>query len=447
MQTKRAQIQALRNDLDEVRQLAQTQALLIDDITTAQTTTSTYRGNAYVNYGTAVKELARKYEGTATWGVFPTTNLVDIRAAFIIGQGVSVYPVDKLKSKAEKEMEFVKAFFDYNDIDREMAQEFAKEAEIEGRFLGQLFWDEKAQMPSVRFRAWTASSYTIETDSNDYSRFLKVKWKSKTGGQEELTEDEFVYARFAGRVHQPELPYPKIAKCLGQIEALDKALKDWTEITRLFASPIPHVECEDAQQASWMKENIKDAAKNWKIKRLFAHTGKLGYLTPDASSIQYLEKLILTLAKMISGATGVPVGLMGLGDLTTKLGSSSEITADQLSATTSKEREVWMGTYQQIISKAMAMWSSKKGKTPLDPKVIQVSIPFITNETWKRIADVWLPAYLSDAITLKTLLAQIPSVNVDEEIAAMGEQNKADIEKIKAGKINKSKPDEGDEDE
>ena len=153
MQTKRAQIQALRNDLDEVRQLAQTQALLIDDITTAQTTTSTYRGNAYVNYGTAVKELARKYEGTATWGVFPTTNLVDIRAAFIIGQGVSVYPVDKLKSKAEKEMEFVKAFFDYNDIDREMAQEFAKEAEIEGRFLGQLFWDEKAQMPSVRFRA------------------------------------------------------------------------------------------------------------------------------------------------------------------------------------------------------------------------------------------------------------------------------------------------------
>jgi len=417
-QKTKAQIQALR-------QTVQTQALIIDDITTVQTSTSTYRGNQYKTYSSAVKELARKYEGTADWGVLQTGNILDVRAAFIIGQGLKITPKDKAAYAADKELEFVQNFIDYNDLDREMAQEFAKEAEIEGRFLGQLFWDEAEKMVSVRFRSWSQSNYTVETDKNDYSWFKKVTWNS--GGQDVgLDEPEFVYARFGGRVHQPNLPYPKVAKCLGQIENLDKALRDWYEITRLYAGPIPHVECETVEQAKYMKDNLEAVAKNWKLKRLLVHTGKLSFAQPDASGVQYLENLILSLAKMISGTTGVPVGLMGLGDLTTKLGSSSEITADQLTATTSKERQIWIGTYEQMISKAIDMWNENSKKTPLQADALDVNIPLITSETWKRIGELWLPLYLGGAISLKTLLAQIPDVDAEQEMeekAAEAEEN------------------------
>jgi hypothetical protein len=423
MITKRAQIQALREDIEQVKQLAKTQALIIDDISTVQTADATaYRGNQYRNYKSAVLELARKYEGTAKWGVIQTGNILDVRSAFIIGEGINIYSPDE--DKAEPELEFVKRFMEFNDLDREMAQEFAKEAEIEGRFLGQLFWDAEAKMVSLRFRSWATTKYDIKTDPNDYSKFISINWTKPGGEKVTLEEPDFIYSRFAGRIHQPDMPYPKVAKCLGQLEALDKALKDWSEITRLYAAPVPHIECETAEQAKYMKDAIAEVANNYKLKKLFAHTGKFSYAGPDTAGMQYLEKLIITLAKMISGTTGVPVGLMGFGDLTTKLGASSDIIADQLSATTSKERQIWTGTYEQILTKAMAMWNGNSGKKPLDSNLVKVNIPFVTNETWKRIADVWLPLHLSGSLSLKTLLSKIPDINVGQEADSI--ENEAD---------------------
>lgn len=132
---------------------------------------------------------------------------------------------------------------------------------------------------------------------------------------------------------------------------------------------------------------------------------------------------------MISGTTGVPLGLMGLGDLTTKLGSSSELTTDQLSATTSKERQIWTGTYEQILTKAMAMWNGNSGKETLDSSLVKVNIPFVTNETWKRIADVWLPLHLSGSLSLKTLLSKIPDINVDREVEVIEEESVSQTER------------------
>ena len=444
MRKRKAELQAL---LDETRQLVKAQALIIDDISTVQSSSSTaYRGNKYRTYQEAVLELARKYEGVADWGVLQTGNIIDVRAAFTIGEGVNVFAVGEDKKAAKNELEFARNFIEYNDIDGEMVQEFAKEAEIEGRFLGQLFWDEDVKMVSVRWRSWTSTKYTVKTDPNDYSKFESVSWFNPGGATQTIEEPDFVYSRFAGRVNQPNMPYPKVAKCLGQIEGLDKALRDWEEISRLYAAPIPHIECETPEQAKYMADAIEAVAKNFKIKKLFAHTGKLDYASPDTAGMEYLENLILTLAKMISGTTGCPIGLMGLGDLTTKLGSSSEITADQLTATTSKERETWIGTYKEILSKAMVISNGKSGNQTLDPSKITVNIPLITNETWKRIEEVWLPLRLSNSLSLKTFLSKIPRIDVGEEMEAIEKESEIRIEKAREAFGNKTN-DEGDEDD
>ena len=213
----RQALQALRGELTDLRGKSELQALVIDDITTAtRLNEKKFVGNAYRDYISTIREIASKYEGTAEWGVLQTGNIVDVRAAFIIGQGVAAIPSSK-EFKDSPEMEFVRAFFEYNDLDREMAQEFAKEAEIEGCFLGQLSWNDDDKQVSLQFQSRVDRAYTITHKPKDYSWYQTATWKEdKALTDTVLKEPDFVYARFGGRVHRVNNPMPKVGKCLTQ---------------------------------------------------------------------------------------------------------------------------------------------------------------------------------------------------------------------------------------
>jgi len=420
--------------------------LVIDDATTVTSRDTKYRGNAYPTYSEAVQEIAEKYEGTADWGVLQTGNIIDVRAAFISGGGLKVYPKDKRADPAEKEMEFIEAFLKYNNLDKEMVQEFAINAEIEGRFLGELFWDATVKpdgMVALRYRSWNAYNYNVETDPKDYAKYTKITWTDKGGAAKSLESAFFVYGRFGGRVHQPNSPYPKVAKCLTQIEDLDQALKDWRTINRLFAAPKPELEYPTAKEAKEAQEAVDKI--NFKIKTLFVHTGKFSYQSPSMEGTASIEKEIITKAKMISGTTGVPVQFLGLPDIASLRASSSENLTESISAATQKERIIWKGLYQEVIAKAMAMWDAMSNKTKLDPAKVTVDIPYITESHWGRVRDIWLPLYSASAISLKTLLSQLPDIDVDAELEEKEKRDAEAIERFKReAEENKDNKDEED---
>ena len=417
------------------KQLANLQHIINDDILSIVETDTTYKGNNYQSYAVQVAEVSSKYMAEADWGVLQTGNIIDVRAAFIMGQGITV---KKKEEDAEKEVEFINNFLEYNDLNKEVAQEFAKEAEIEGKFLGQLFWDKKAVMVSVRFRSWTEYGYTIKTDANDYMKYEKVKWKagSKEGS---LEAKDFVYKRFGGRIHKPNLSPPKVAKCLTQIENLDKDLRDWRRINNLYAAPTPHFECETAEQAKKMNDVI--ARMNWKIGKLIAHTGKFSYAQPSIQGLDGLEKAIITNAKIISGTTGCPVHFLGLPDL-----MSNRATAENLMelvyASTLKERLIWIGAYEEMIEKAMAIFNITSKKTPLVFSKISIDIPFITQAQWERLEKVYLPSYLSGAISLDYYLSQIPGLDVEEEMSRQEEKDTDLFKDIKDKTADKKEKDD-----
>lgn len=418
-------MQAMRSEVDNLKATVREQALVINDVTSATNLDTKYKGNSYGRYEDAVEELASKYEGTADWGVLQTGNIIDLRSAFIAGAGLSVYPKDKEKNSAEKEMEFVKAFLEANSLEREMLQEFAKEAEIEGRFLAELRWDEEKKQVIVRFVSWSDYGYTVKSKDGDYAKFEQVTW-SKDGKQGKLDAPFFVYARFGGRINSADKPYPKVGKCLTQIDDLDKALRDWREICRLFAAPVPHIECATADEAAKMQAAVEKL--NYKVKKFLCHTGKFDYASPSMEGATSLMEEIITLAKMISGTTGVPVQFLGLPDIASIRASESTNTAELITAATQKERLIWKGVYQEIISKAMAIWNDESSKTALDPTLVTVDIPYITADHWGRIRDIWLPLYTASAISQKTLLGQVPGVDVQAELAAKEERTAALIE-------------------
>jgi hypothetical protein len=437
---------ALAKIADGLKQKSELQALQIDDITTATSLKEKkFVGNAYRDYFTTIKEIANKYEGTAEWGVLQTGNIIDVRAAFIIGQGVAAIPSSK-EYKDSPEMDFIKAFFEYNDLDREMAQEFAKEAEIEGCFLGQLSWNEEDQMVSLQFQSRVDRAYTIAHKPRDYAWYTSATWREADKSLDTVLEEpNFVYIRFGGRVHRVNNPMPKIGKCLTQIESIDKGLRDWREINNLFASPIPIIECADEKSAAAMAAKV--ASINWKLRKVVTIVGKLSINSPDmAGGVDSLEREIIANAKMVSGTTGCPIGFMGFGDLTTKLGSGSDITSDIVAASTSRERTAWIGGYTQIIQKAIALYNVNSKMTPLDPEAVKVIIPFVTAEAWARIVDVYLPLFMADAIGLETLLSQIPNMDVDAEIekqeAKKAEEEAAALERFDKSNLNPDNQDD-----
>jgi len=427
------EVVALRTEVKRLRSVQENMLVAGDEERRAK-----YKGNSYQTYDKAVTEISRKYQGIADWGVLQTGNVIDLRAAFTIGQGL------KLTAKAEdaeNETAFAQKFIEDNGLDHELAQDLAKEAEIEGKMLIKLFAESVADPNDeakkwtkimIRWVSWTQTKYEIKTDANDYAKIEKATWKEEGKEAATLEPPAFVYKKFGGRLNMPNDAMPRIGKCLTQIDNLDKALRDWREINRLYAAPTPDFECADAAQAKVINEVLDKT--NWKVGKAFAHTGKFSYVQPDASGQQVIENEIITLMKMISGTTGVPIHFLGAPELTTKYGAANESLLELIEASTSKEREIWRGGYQELIAKAMLMWNAEvKIGTRLDPSKVGVELVRITQAQWDRVQWVYLPMFLGGALTLPGLLAQVPGFDAEAEKKRRDEEDGKALEKFTKG--------------
>lgn len=417
-------------------QVQQLNHLIKDDILALQAGVVTYRGNAYNSYKAAVEAINDKYNGTADWGVLQTGNIIDLRAAFTIGEGPKV--VKKVGvEEAKAEIDWVNNFFEYNDIDKEVAQEFAKEAEIEGKLAIKLVVEEIKDAKegeqkfavSARYVSWTENDYKIITHPQDYMRYEKLTWqpRDKTA-LEVLKEEEFVYKKFGGRMNMPNTPAPKVMKCLTQIEGLDKALRDWREINRIFAGPILGVKCVDRQDVDTTREALSD--KNWKLKKIFIATSEIYYAQLDIKGVESLENEIITLSKMISGTTGIPVHFLGLPDLMSNR-STAENLMELIHAGTMYARQTWIGAYEEMIAKGMALYNDTSKLTRLDHRKVGVEIPMITKEHWEHLINFYLTAAIAGKISDEALLEQVPGLDIDKEKKRKEEKEASEIEQIK----------------
>lgn len=402
-----------------------------------------YTGNRYTTYSSAVAEIGKKYNSRSNWGCILTGNIIDLRATFIISQGIKVLPREGIDGEAAaKEVLWATDFLEFNDLDKEVAQEYAKEAEIEGKIaltikvkeLAPNEFKEYKTMVTARYISWTQKKYTVHTAENDSLDYEKLVWRP-TGSQKEetLLKPDFVYKKFGGRVNEPNQAQPKIMKCLTEIDNVTKALRDWREINRLFAAPIPHIECLNAEQAKKMNAEINKL--NYKIKKFLAHTGVFAYASPDMAGANSIENEILRLVTFISGTTGVPIHWLGLTELLKQRATADDL-REMVNTGTTKERQTWEGAYQELITKAMLKMNDDKqageGIGKLDPWKIRVSIPTISREQWAHLKDVLMPLAMADKISDETLISQIPGIDAQDELKRLEERATSDFERIKA---------------
>ena len=392
----------------------------LDDAASVGGSSNTYTGNNYKSYDAATLELALKYEGEADWGCQIASNVIDVRSAFVIGQGVVVRPKDD-KIPATRELAFLQEFIKANDLDEETPQDWCIEAEIEGKFLCQLSVVPGAGRSGDKIAAshlaWTDKRYTVSTAPGNTKQYTKAAWKAPgTGAEVALAPPNFVFKRFGGRSINPNTAKSKVAKVLSSLEAYDKALRDWRQINVLH-TPTPTIEAETEDQARLIHTRLtarSDGKPNWKIGRLLVIGGaKYRLVGLPPGSLDSIEKEIFTHVKAISGGTGVPVHFLGMPDLMSNRAVAENL-MELIVAATSRDRKVWKGFYDELFRKALALANEELG-TGFNLDVIEVAIPAVSLVKMQELATVWLPLFLAGAVSLETLLDHVPEIDAAKE--------------------------------
>jgi len=433
-------------------QVHKLQALVRDDILSLVEAETKYVGNKYRTYDSAIAEIDKKYNATADWGTIQTGTIIDLRAAFSIGDGIKVVQKknkkegskkkedrnkeDKNKESEDREKQWIEAFLEYNDLDKEVIQEYAIEAEIEGKLAIKLspdtitdVKDKEQTMINTTFISWQEKKYKVATDPNDYKHYTELRWKPKNKDKDEvLTESEFVYKKFGGRIDRPNEAAPKMMKCLTYIENLDRALRDWREINRIFGGPILYMKCEDQDGVTKAIAAMND--KNFKIKKILAGTGELQFVKLDVGGVESIESEIITLAKMISGETGIPVHFLGLPELMSNRATAENL-MEMIKAATNKNRETWKGAYEELIRKAIIMYNEVEKTTPLNPDNFSIEIPMITKEHWDHLEKIYLPAAIAGKISDEAFQEQIPGFDIEQERERKEQKEASELEQAK----------------
>ena len=377
--------------------------------------TSAATGNTYPTYDEAIKELGRKYDGVAEWGCDQARTIVDVRAAFTIGNGIQVIEVDPKTGKAalepsgkyDKERQFVQAFIQHNNLDEEAVQEYAKEAELEGRALFRLLPNADGKNIDLRFLSYNTNHYKVISNPNDYMKYERVEYRL-VDRDVVLKAGEFIYKKFAGRVDKVNDIMPKTGTILRKLEDLDKAMKDLRAINNLFASPTPHFNCEDSNTAVSLYKLLKDM--NWKIGK-FLVTSKTTFsmVGADAAGADSITKEIVNICKIISGVVGIPVHFLGLPDLMSNRSTSTDM-FEMIIACTNRERKTWIGLYEEIFNEALKA-SNMAFNTTFREDVVSCDIPQITAEKLRELTEVWLPLFQANVVDLDYMLSMIPNAD------------------------------------
>jgi len=385
-----------------------------------------YKGNPYPDYASATKELSSKFDGKAKWGNQLAKIIVIIRTAFIMGGGIKISKVEpgangneKLTEQAiNKTYDFIRNMFELNDIDEEVPIDFAIEAEIEGKFLCHLVPIDDKKSIDFQHISWEDNKYKIITEADNKKVYEKVTFSNSSLYKKPLEQKEFVYKRFGGRMKNVNDTTSVIALSLRNLEDLDKALWDLRRVNHLNM-PTPHFKCDSPKEAKNLWEKLLSPAVNWKIGTLVVSTAEFSLVGLTGVDIEPLLKEITKQASMISGTTGVPVHYLGIPELLSNRATAENL-MEVLYAVTAKDRKIWIGAYEEIINKSIAM-ANEKWKTSYVTGAISVDIPFVTPERLKQLSEIWLPMWMSGLIRKETMLKRVP--DVDEKFE-MGEQEK-----------------------
>ena len=420
--------------------------IIIESMLTGRALNLTIPGttNAYTGYEAQVDETYRKYNSQSDFGSQQTRTVIDLRTAFISGEGISASAENPQTAK------WIEAFIKLNKLNAYNFSNAAKGCEMAGQnvFILKVGNNKITNEIEIKVRR---IPYTREKRFKPvYEDYLKDKVidihiKTEFGWQS-FGETNFVYTRTGGDDSNSYGAITKVGTVLTDLENYDRALKDMRRNNHIFARITPVFETKSDSETTSLSAWLNRL--KWTIGKAFIGQAKFHYETPASSTHDNLNSELVATIKTISAVTGAPVHWLGYVDLMSNR-STAESLYEFIKNATSFERVIWEESLYELILKAQELYINAGGtELILDPD-FQIRLPLISFANFLDKVRALTIAYADKAISINDYMNEIPGIDPLKTKKDIEEQDKKDQENmIKMGipkipNINNTEEDDG----
>lgn len=382
--------------------------------------------NAYNTYDSQVTETYRKYNGLASFGGQQVRAVVDLRTAFVAGEGISISCEDERSAK------WIESFLNRNLLQGPNFMNAVKGSELCGQVLFVLnkgaWLDDSLYIKAIRFPYNIKKPFKpVYKDNRLKDEVLDIMVKGEMGW-ESASFRNFIYIRTGGDDGSTEGPVTKTGTVLTDMENYDRAIKDMRRNNHIFARITPTWETESPSETKSLRDQLNEI--KWKIGDAFIGKAKFDYKTPKSGAHDNLAIELASTIKTISAVTGVPVHWLGYVDL-----MSNRSTADSLyeliKNATILERQIWESSLYVLIVKAQELYIDSGGeelsKINYD---FQVRLPLIDfNEFLNRVKGLQI-AYMDGAISMDDYRNALPGIDPLKTKRALEREEEEEKDKV-----------------
>ena len=397
--------------------------------------------NAYTSYDGQVAETYNKYNSFSSFGSQQTRAVVDLRTAFISGEGISISCED------DRTADWIEDFISKNGLDGKQFINAVKGSEMAGQSLLLL-----------RPRPWTDGSVYIRVSRMPYINTAPYRAVYKDPMLREEVQDiqikqdgqwvslgfsNFIYVRTGGDDANTSGPVTKVGVALTDIENYDRAIKDMRRNNHVFARITPTFKTETDDEAKALQTYL-DQMK-WTIGKAFIGSAEMDYATPSGGAHENLETELKATIKTISSVTGIPVHWLGFVDLMSNRSTATSL-YELIKNGTLSERVEWEAALKNTILKSQELYINAGGtELPGMNPDFQVRLPLVDFEGFAERIKAWSLAYADQAASIDDYRNAIPGIDPMKTKKAIEEEKKnAEKEMVRmAAEL----PDETEEDE
>ena len=394
-----------------IRALEEAQRDVLTSAVTGFNTGSTYIDkNNYASFGRQVTGAYDMYEARSSYGSELIAGLVDMRAAFICGEGVSI------TSKSPATQKFIDDFVRLNDLNGERLMRFVTTGELEGKDLLELKKTSRKtgiagaseEFIKVIENMWVRNKYQVERDDAD--ELKAITYKGKDDKEVTVPLDESVYVEIGRRNwNNPNETPSRIHKVLTQIENFSRAAFDLRKNTHLFGKTTPYWKTAQGDTTGAQAINNAIESRSWEIGKSYAGSGDFSLVEPSGGAASAIMQDVTLALKCISTMTGIPVHWMAWPEL-----MSNRATADNLMevvvGATKKDRLIWEAAIKELVVKAMTMAAETKmlENAALNFDDIDVRLPIVSIALMKQIVEIWLPLLQEGVVSEHDIINELP---------------------------------------
>ena len=406
--------------------------IIIESLLTANRLGTSIPGttNGYQTYGSQVMETYRKYNGQADFGNQQTRTIIDLRTAFIAGEGISI------TTENEQTGNWINKFLDQNDFNGTKFINAVKGSEMSGQSLLLLkpdIWRDNSLYIKISRLPYTISKAYRPVYLDDLIRDDIIAIQIKKDGIWVMSGlDNFVYVRTGGDDTNSFDAVTKVGVILTDVENYDRAIKDMRRNNHVFARITPAWKTNTDAEAKTILKQISQT--KWKIGDVFAGPAEFDYKTPGQGAHENLSFELVATIKNISSVTGIPVHWLGYVDLMSNR-STAETLYEMIKNGTINERSAWeVATYDTIL-KAQEMYidagGTELGKLDDD---FQVNMPLISFSNFFEIIKGYSLALADGAVSIDDYRSIIPGTNpIDTKRAVELAKKESEDELIRVG--------------